>query len=245
MPTAMTTSLVPDQSGWLSIASRSSRPVATPKPKAQPDLHRDPPNQAEARELALLYAHRAGDESALAELLESYQDRLYSVCLRMVGNTDRARDLTQDALVKIILGIDRFSGRSKLSTWMIRVTMNVCLTDMRRMKLRRHASLDTIASASVSEGRDEPFSATLEGKSEPSVHDRVEQREALARVEKAMRGVGEDHRVLLILRDIQGLDYRQIADLLEVPVGTVKSRLFRARAALRAQVESGDAEAPG
>src|SRR4029077_1267195 len=82
-----------------------------------------------------------GDRAAWGELLARYQDRLYAVCLRMVGDRDAAADLTQDAFVKVIQGLDSWDGRSKLSTWMIRVTMNVCLSHLRSEKLGRDASL--------------------------------------------------------------------------------------------------------
>lgn len=198
-----------------------------------------PLTDAEARELALVHAHLAGDPSALAELLESYQDRLYAVCLRMIGNQELARDLTQDAMVKIIQGLDRFSGRSKLSTWMIRVTMNVCLTELRRLKLRRHASLDEpIRGRSHRASGDATTHAAALPSGEPDAPSSVQRGETLDRLSEALGLIGHDQRALLILRDMQSLDYRQIAELLDVPVGTVKSRLFRARAALREQVEA-------
>lgn len=194
------------------------------------------PDPAEARELALLHAHLAGDPGALEDLLTAYQDRLFAVCFRMVGDAELARDLTQDAMVKIIQGIDRFSGRSKLSTWMIRVTMNVCLTELRRLKLRRHASLDRpLRDRNADEG---PSHASSLPEHEPGPPSSVEQRELTERLSTAMRLIGNDQRALLILRDLQSLDYRQIAELLDVPVGTVKSRLFRARVALREQMEA-------
>ena len=194
------------------------------------------PDPAEARELALVHAHLAGDPGALGDLLESYQDRLFGVCFRMVGDPELARDLTQDAMVKIIQGIDRFSGRSKLSTWMIRVTMNVCLTELRRLKLRRHASLDRPVREQG--GEPGPTHASVLASGEPGAASGVEHRETLERLSTAMRLIGHDQRALLILRDMQSLDYKQIAELLDVPVGTVKSRLFRARVALREQIEA-------
>lgn len=204
-------------------------------PSAEPDAGLAP---ADARELALVHAFLAGDQSALAELLEQYQDRLFGVCLRMMGDADLARDLTQDAMVKVIQGLDRFDGRAKLSTWMIRVTMNVCLTELRRRKVRKHASLDApVGGTGGSEGAGMTAAASLADERERTTPGRVEHDEDLKRVQVALQRISPDQRALLILRDMQGLEYRQIASLLEVPHGTIKSRLFRARAALREQVE--------
>lgn len=215
-----------------SVASAPASRQEIPEPLPMPA----PPDPTEARELALVHAHLAGDPGALADLLGAYQDRLYGVCLRMVGDAEMARDLTQDAMVKVIQGIDRFSGRSRLSTWMIRVAMNVCLTELRRLKVRRHASLDRPISPEGGEGG--PTHASRLASDEPDAPSSVERMETLERLNRAMRLIGHDQRALLILRDMQSLDYKQIAELLDVPVGTVKSRLFRARAALREQIEA-------
>ncbi len=219
------------------IAATTAAPAA-PATGTPKDRQADAVSFADARDLALLSAHRAGDPTALAELLESYQGRLFSVCLRMVNSPDTAADLTQEAMVKIIQGIDAFAGRSKLSTWMIRVTMNVCLTHRRRMRLRNHVSID-LPPAGFS--RDEAGSTTIASslicENEPDARGSLESRESRQRLYRAMDALEPHQRAILILRDVQDLDYRQIAEILEIPQGTVKSRLFRARTALRNQIE--------
>ncbi|MBL9032766.1 MAG: sigma-70 family RNA polymerase sigma factor [Phycisphaerae bacterium] len=174
---------------------------------------------------------RPGTAAAWAELLARYQDRLFGVCFRMVGDREKAADLTQDAMVKIIEGLDSYDGRAKLSTWMIRVTMNVCLSRLRSDRLRRHASLEAMA-----EGRREDRFPDL-GAREQSGPAGVERNEARRIVAEALLRIAPDQRAILVLRDSRGLDYDQIAEVLEVPVGTVKSRLFRARTALREAIE--------
>lgn len=178
-----------------------------------------------------------GQSAAWSELLGRYQDRLFGVCFRMVGDREKAADLTQDAMVKIIEGLSSYDGRAKLSTWMIRVTMNVCLSRMRSDKLRRHASLEGMA-----EGRREDRYPDL-GARELSGPMGVERDEARRIVAEALLRIAPDQRAILVLRDSRGLDYDQIAEVLEVPVGTVKSRLFRARAALREVIEGMDSSA--
>lgn len=188
---------------------------------------------------------RAGGEGARAswsELLTAYEDRLYAVCFRIVRNPEVARDLTQDAMVKVMQGFGSYDGRARLSTWMTRITMNVCLSYLRKQKLRRHASLDAPGGGggrfSGGGGREEGgmWNGLAQG-TEPEAEARVEAGEARSLILRAMGEVDPEHRTVLVLRDMQGLDYQEIADALEVPVGTVKSRLFRARQALRAVVE--------
>ena len=178
-------------------------------------------------------AIRAGDSDAWSELLTSYQDRLYAVCYRMVNDREMAADLTHDAMVKVIEGLDKYDGRSKLSTWIIRITMNVCLSKLRSEKYRRHASLDAIAAANP--GGD-PASLSRE-KVEPVGLSGVQLREQHQFLSQALAAVEPDHRAILILRDMQGLDYDHIALALDIRLGTVKSRIFRARASLRQTFE--------
>lgn len=193
----------------------------------------------EMREQALLRAWRAGDQAALEELLLAIEPRLMSLCFRMCGSPQDARDLCQDAMVKIIHGLPGFTGRSRVSTWMIRVTMNVCLTDRRRSKLRRTTSLNAPAGAPGAENEGASIGDRLSGDREPSPAGRVEKGEELQRLSCGLARIEPEQRAMLILRDGQGLDYAEIAEVMEVPVGTVKSRLFRARVALREEVEKG------
>ena len=197
---------------------------------------------ADAEELAIVDRIRSGDSRAWSELIVRYQDRLYAVCLRMVRDRELATDLTQDAFVKVIQGLHSFDGRAKLSTWMIRVTMNVCLSRLRSEKLRRHASLEAMAERP--RGGSEEGSGGLTAADqfsqirEQSQDESVEFHEDRERVLRALSTLDPDQRAVLILCDCRGLPYEQIAEVLGVAVGTVKSRLFRARAALRDAVEA-------
>lgn len=190
-----------------------------------------PPQLTPLAELQLVEAHRSGDPEAIGRLLESYQRRIYSICYRMLRDEHEARDLTQDALLRVIQGLDSYDGRSKLSTWVIRVTMNACLSHLRKQKLRRHGSLDA-GSENVTAGPVDPRSF-----GELSPPGRVELAEMRLVLGRALLCLDPDMRAVLVLRDMQELEYQQIAEALKVPVGTVKSRLFRARLALRAAVE--------
>lgn len=221
-------------------------PVPAPVRPTQPDQPRGPtpltPDDQADRDLVA--AIREGDSTAWTTLFERYQARVFTICVRMVRDRDLANDLTQDAFIKVIKGLDSFDARAKLSTWVYRVTMNVCLSKLRSEKLRRHASLEAMASAG---GRD-PDRRTELGfaqQREPGVSEGVEQGEERQRMVNALQALSDEHRAILVLRDGRGLEYEQIAEALEIPVGTVRSRLFRARAALRDAYEVGSAGGNG
>ena len=213
---------------------------------AQPAEHgrlsTGPPRMTPLRELQLVDHYRAGDPDALGELLSSYQRRVYAICFRMVGNADEAGDVTQDALLKVIEGLDSYDGRARLSTWIFRVTINCCLSHLRRQKIRRHGSLDD----TLEEGA-APLSGQIASGRELSGPEHVEQAEARTVLLRVLGELEPEMRGILVLRDMQDLDYQQIAEVLQVPVGTVKSRLFRARAALREAAEKllGGSDSPG
>jgi RNA polymerase sigma-70 factor (ECF subfamily) len=186
-------------------------------------------------------AEGTSSRAAWGELVQRYQDRLYAVCLRMVSDPETAADLTQDAFVKVIQGLDTWDGRARLSTWIIRVTMNVCLSHLRAAKVRRHSSLDQpIQSPFVGGASDEGPITTVGSRveaREPGTGSSVQGREQQRRLLAALADLDPEQRAIIVLRDVQGLDYEQIAAALGIAVGTVKSRLFRARLALRQLIE--------
>lgn len=205
-----------------------------------PRTDRSSPLPADARpdedaaDRALVRAIRAGRSEAWNDLVRRYQDRVFTLCLRMVNNDrDLAADLSQDAFLRIIRGLDTFDDRARLSTWVYRVTMNSCLSRLRQEKLRRHASLD--APQNTNDGSPGPSRSQTR---EPPPGSRVQTVDERERLLDALGVLSDEHRAILILRDSRGLEYEQIAETLDIPVGTVRSRLFRARAALRNELES-------
>lgn len=193
------------------------------------------------RELQLVEAHRGGGPAAheaIGELVRAYQRRIYSVCLRMVRNPDDASDLTQDVLVKLIENLGSYNGQSKLSTWVIRVAMNCCLSHLRKQKVRTHKPLGT-PSGVWSDSPVTPEERAIGPRAEePSPPESVEHSQKRSAVLQALDGLEVEARAILVLRDLHDLDYQQLAEVLEVPLGTVKSRLFRARASLRQAIEA-------
>jgi RNA polymerase sigma-70 factor (ECF subfamily) len=223
-----------------------ARSGASDRAEAMPSAHHPGARLTPLRELQLVEAGRAGDPDAVSELVQGYHRRIYAVCFRMVRDADQAADLAQEAIIKVLEGLGSYDGRSKLSTWIIRVTMNCCLSHLRKSRIRRHASLDDLSRTGDESAAASGFSRGIGGLGsraggppggELSGPDRVEQDEMLASLLHALEGLDPDMRAVLVLRDMQDMEYQQISEALEVPVGTVKSRLFRARAALREAVE--------
>ena len=167
----------------------------------------------------LLAAAQSGDRDALDALLRRHLDIVHAVCSRIAGNPADAADATQEALIAIVRGLPNFDGRASPRTWMYRVATNACLDELRRRGRRPRAGLDE-------HDLDRPDDAPL---LDTTVADRLSIEDALARVP-------EDFRVAVVLRDVEGMDYAQIAQVLDVPLGTVRSRIARGRQALADQL---------
>jgi len=182
----------------------------------------------------------SGDRVALSTLLERHQQRLYNIVLRMLVRPEDAADVTQEALFKVVQHIGDYHGRSSLGTWMVRIAMNLALTHLRRMRTQGAASLDAV----TDEGAKPLYAAMAESR-EPDPAQSVEDKEEVVRVLAAMGRLETDLRAVLTLRDIDEMSDDDMATGLGVPVGTVKSRLFRARLALRQEVLAGPGNAGG
>lgn len=177
-----------------------------------------------------------GDRSALGTLLERHQKRMFNVALRMVSNRDDAAEATQDAMLKVCEHIDGFRSDAKFTTWMTRIVMNQCISLLRKRKIRNHISLESSGARPNGDDQATSLRHYLADPGEPGPDQHVETREMLDYLKNAIGRLDEDFRSVLVLRDIEQMDYQQIAEVLELKVGTVKSRLFRARLALRQEV---------
>lgn len=173
-------------------------------------------------ELSLVRQAARGDAAAFELLMRQHEGRMYAVALRMCGNREDAQDCTQEAMLRIFRALHNFKGQSSFSTWVYRVTMNTCLDELRRRKVRTSTSLDSLL--------DTGWAPTDESDT-PEHHSlRSEQRRML---EKAIASLPEDMKAAIVLRDIQGFSYDEIAAILEANVGTIKSRISRGREKLR------------
>ncbi len=174
----------------------------------------------------LVEAAREGDRAALDQLLRLHQARVHAVCRRITGNDADALDATQDALIAIVRGLPRFDGRSRFSTWAYRIATNTCLDELRRRKRRPTPAVhDDLGRAA---GGDEPSDHDHDGRGgEPDrLSDQVVDRMV---IDDALAQLGDEFRAAVVLRDLCQLDYAEIAEVLEVPIGTVRSRIARGR----------------
>ncbi len=166
---------------------------------------------------------REGDREALSILLDRYYDRIWAIARRMMVNHHDAEDATQQALIAVARGIGRFDGRAAISTWMHRVAVNACLDELRRRQ-RTPRPLDEVPET-------EPRHS-----SGPDPATAIVERDA---IDAAMSDLAPEFRAAVVLRDVCDLDYDEIAEILAVPGGTVRSRIARGRRVLRTQL--GDA----
>ena len=177
-------------------------------------------------EKAIIERVLAGDNNAFGELVEVYQDRVYNLALRMSGNADDAFDLAQEAFFRAWRGLSGFQFESAFSTWLFRLTSNVCLDWLRAKKRRPTVSLTTLDD----EGEEVQLEIRDPGKGPEELLLAAEDRKALA---KALNELPVEYREILTLRAINDLSYEEISRILNLREGTVKSRLSRARLALR------------
>ena len=177
-------------------------------------------------ELLLISRARGSDREAFGELVEQYRDNVYRLAYRMCGNAYDADEAAQEAFVAAWRALPNFRGDAKFSTWLYRLTTNAAIDVMRREK--RHQTVGDGEMVDLADDADSPQETV----------ERTEQQEA---VQKALATLSEEYREVLLLRYMEELDYAEIAEVLQLPSGTVKSRINRAKAALKtALLKSGN-----
>lgn len=170
----------------------------------------------------LVRAAAKGDESAFGELVRLHEQKVYNLALRLCGSPEDAADVTQEAFLSAWKGLPSFRGEAGFSTWLYRLASNASIDLLRRTKRQRgEISLD---------GGDAGINAVDPA---PTPQDRAERAELRQAVADGLRQLGDNHRQALILREMQELSYEEIASVLDVDLGTVKSRISRARGSLR------------
>lgn len=168
-----------------------------------------------------------GDVNAFEGLVKEYEKNVYNLALRMTGDPEDAADMAQDAFIKAYSSLSSFRGDSKFSVWLFRIVSNLCLDFLRSRKRRPTVSL----SVENDEGEDMEFEIADESQSPETL---LEQKLTRAAVRRGLDSLPPEQRQILLLREIQGLSYEEIAQVLELESGTVKSRIFRARKRLSA-----------
>jgi RNA polymerase sigma-70 factor (ECF subfamily) len=173
----------------------------------------------DADDRALVAAAQGGDRGALDTLLRRHHDRVHALCRRITGHDADALDATQEALLAIVRGLPRFDGRAAFSTWAYRIATNACLDELRRRRRRPEPGLPEDLPPTSGPSRDRG----------PDLDSAVADRLA---VDHALAGLPPEFRAAVVLRDVCRLDYAEIAEVLGIPPGTVRSRIARGRAVL-------------
>ena len=177
-------------------------------------------------------AAQAGDRGALDQLLRRHYDRMHAVCRRITGNDADAADAAQEAMIAVVRGLPRFDGRSAFGTWVYRIATNASLDELRRRRRRPQLA-----------GRDRDHDRDHDNMMEPVDSDsdlRIDHMADRFELDAALADLPEDFRVPVVLRDVADLDYAEIAEVLNVPIGTVKSRIARGRAQVAAAISRGN-----
>lgn len=177
-------------------------------------------------EQELVSAAKAGDQQAFEQLVLDNQNRIYSLAVRLAGDREEAFDLAQEAFVKAWQGLPSFQGESSFATWIYRLATNVCIDYLRKQKRRRQVESEVSLD-------DEELSWTEPADWSQDPHRQLERSEQGRALARGLEALPEQQRQILVLRELSGLSYQEIAGKLDLDLGTVKSRIARARMALR------------
>lgn len=190
------------------------------------------------QDTALLARCRDDDPTAFDEIVLRYKQKIFQYILRMVGDADEAEDLTQEVFVKTYLSISNFRSQSSLNTWLYRIAGNLCI-DAHRKRSRKDAALGATV-VSLDDNRPDSAGASDDstpGKEAPDSryepYEVLQRRELDSQIQLALSRLPEKMRSVVVLHDLEGLPYEDIAAIVDCPIGTVKSRLFNARVQLR------------
>lgn len=174
-----------------------------------------------SEEVQLIDQCLAGDSAGFEELVRKHQDRLFNTMVHVCGSAEEARDVVQEAFIQAYTKLGSFQRNSAFYTWLYRIAFNTAISRRRRRK----------PTASVEHVREESGHEPVDPGEGPDC--RLEQEERVRQVQAGLAELSEEHRSVLVLKEMEGYRYEEIAEMLEVPIGTVRSRLFRARMQLR------------
>jgi RNA polymerase sigma-70 factor (ECF subfamily) len=163
-------------------------------------------------DIALIDRYLSGDIDAFNELMDAHEDRAFAICLRILRNREAALDATQDTFLTVFRKADRYKATAAFSTWLYRVTVNTCYDHLRKQKRKRADRL--------------PETHDI---ADPTSQDEFEAVDVRPQIETALDALSPEFRAAVVLVDLEGMSIEQASDTLEVPTGTIKSRLFRAR----------------
>lgn len=185
----------------------------------------------------LVQKSKNGDMDAFDELVRRYESKIYGLAYRFMGNHADASDLAQDTFIRLYQALEGFRGDAAFSTWLYRIAANICRDELRKRQRRRSVSMDEMMDASPAN--------TPTADDSYSPEETVQRREVQRQVQLCLNQLSDDHRLILIMREIHGLSYEEIAGVLQCSLGTVKSRISRARNALKEKMSRQGELLPG
>jgi RNA polymerase sigma-70 factor (ECF subfamily) len=200
----------------------------------------EPPAAVDRRETEMLRRARSGDRAAYGQIVLTYQDRLYNAVVRLVGDREEARELTQEAFTRGLSSLATFRGDAGVYTWLFRIASNLAISQLRKVHRHRTFSLSSPGRGDGRRAAEDQAASLMERLASPTTvrpDESLEVREEAEQVLAAMGRLDAEYRAVLVMRDIEGFDYQQMAEVLDLPLGTLKSRLFRARLALRDELK--------
>ncbi len=184
----------------------------------------------EADDLSLVTQANAGDGDAFRALVVRYQRKVYALALGVVKDADLAWDVAQETFVRVHAHLSEFEAKSSFSTWLFRIATHLAIDSVRRERRSRKDDLDEVNEAHLAEGGEGILSTSLGN--DPRAN--VLRRELAEKIQEALATIPEKHRTILVLREVEGLSYEELAERLGIHKGTVMSRLFHARKKMQA-----------
>ncbi len=189
-------------------------------------------NDSSVNDEVLIYSFKTGDYSAFEKIVLKYQDRVYNLCYRFLGDRQEAEDSAQDIFIKVYKALKGFRFKSSFYTWLYRIVINTCKNRVKSLDYRRSKS--RISMDDDEENRDYSISVVYDQNDQPDIN--IEQKERISRIQKAINSLPPDQKMMVVLRDVEGLSYEEIASITNNRLGTVKSKLSRARLGLRSKL---------
>jgi RNA polymerase sigma-70 factor, ECF subfamily len=175
----------------------------------------------------LVTAFRAGNLSAFDQLVQRWERKIQGAVYRIMGSGEDARDLTQETFLRAYRGLSTFKSEARFSSWLYQIALNLCRDRLRQKKGRTLIGIDDL----------DPTTAARIDRIAPTAHQQVEARDLARLVSGAMAELPEEQREVIVLKEYQGLTFQEIADLMRVPVSTVKTRLYRGLVQMREHLE--------
>jgi RNA polymerase sigma-70 factor (ECF subfamily) len=184
-------------------------------------------------DIQLVARARSGDERAFRALVSKYERAVFSICLRMVRNRDEATDLSQESFIKVFASLDRYNAEFAFSSWLFKITSNLCIDFLRRRRVPTFGMDDPV------DGEKGEMHRQYES-TDPTPEEAFSCGEKMRRLEAGIAALPDHYRIILLLRHQEDLSYEEIADALSIPLGTVKARIHRAREMLKGILDGTD-----